>query len=112
MTEGDRAAVDVDLALVHLQCADDGQRLRGEGFIQFYQINIVQGQPASFNALGMATIGPIPINSGGTPPAANETNRANGVSPSWAAFSADMTITPPRRRTSARSCPPSRTRLP
>ena len=50
MTECDRAAVDIDLSLVHFQGTDNSQRLCGKGFVQFYQVNVVQRKPGQLRA--------------------------------------------------------------
>ena len=47
--------------------------------------------PASASALGIATTGPMPMISGGTPPAAKLTNRAIGFKPSSRALRSDIT---------------------
>ncbi len=47
--------------------------------------------PASFSAFGIATTGPMPMISGGTPPTAKLTKRAIGFSPSSRAFFSDIT---------------------
>ena len=48
-------------------------------------------RPASASALGIATTGPMPMISGGTPPAAKLTKRAIGFRPSSRALRSDIT---------------------
>ncbi len=50
--------------------------------------------PVCFNTFGIASTGPIPINSGATPATENPTYLAIGVSPSSFTFSPLITITP------------------
>ena len=57
---------------------DHGQRLRGEGFVEFDPVEIVLVMPARCSARGIASIGPMPMISGGTPATAKLTKRASG----------------------------------
>src|SRR5436853_6218684 len=51
MTEGNRAAIDVDLIRVKLEHLDYGERLRGESFVQFDQIDLIECQTCKFQCL-------------------------------------------------------------
>ena len=42
MTQGDRAAVDVNFLGVNFEGLHHGKSLCGEGFVQFYQVNVIQ----------------------------------------------------------------------
>src|SRR5437763_4502788 len=52
MAEGDRAAVGIDLCGVQTGLLDDGERLRGERFVEFDDRNVVQRKPRKFQSLG------------------------------------------------------------
>jgi hypothetical protein len=66
--QGDGAAVDVDDLFLDAELLDAVNGLGRKGFIQLDQLDLVQPMLASFSTLGMATAGPTPMYSGGTPP--------------------------------------------
>ena len=87
MAQSDRSAVHVDAFRVQADLPDNCQRLDGEGFVQFDHIDVDPSfRPASARALGIATAGPIPMISGGTPATAKLTNRAIGLKAELAGF--------------------------
>jgi hypothetical protein len=92
MPQRDGAAVYVDFLRIEAGFPDDGQRLHAEGFVQFDHADVVQRQAGDFEGLGMATTGPMPMISGGTPPAEKLTKRAMGFRPSSRALRSDMTM--------------------
>ena len=68
MAESDGAAVDVDAGGIEVERADDGQGLRGKGFVQLDEVDVVEREAgAAASALGMAVMGPMPISSGRQP---------------------------------------------
>ncbi len=95
MAQSDGAAVGIDAFRIEPRFADHRQRLRGEGFVQLDHADVVQLQSGQRKAFGIATTGPMPMISGGTPPTAKLTKRAIGFRPSSLAFFSDMTM---RRR--------------
>ena len=87
MAERDRAAVDVDLRGIEPQLADDGERLRGERFVQLDEVEVVERQiRARRAALRIASTGPIPMIIGSTPVVQYARMRASGLRPSSFAF--------------------------
>ena len=87
MADGDRAAADIHLFLVEPEHADAGQGLRGKGFVNLDQVDVVQLQPARFSAFCVAGTGPVPITAGSTPTTAVATTRTSGFRPSvWPPF--------------------------
>ena len=86
MADGDGAAIDVDLAGVPAHVLVDGAGLRGEGLVGFDQIEVARpsSRPSSAPARE-AGIGPVPMIAGSTPACAQETMRASGFRPRFAA---------------------------
>ena len=91
MTESDGSPVDVHLRGIEAELLDDRQRLRGEGFVQLDEVDLIEGEPGQLERLGNGINGPMPISSGKQPAVAKETKRARGWMPRAAARSADMT---------------------
>ena len=52
MAERDGAAIDVDARRVQVESADDGQDLRGEGFIQFDEVDVVESEAGELERFG------------------------------------------------------------
>src|SRR5260370_17435636 len=48
MPQGDGSTIDVDFFFVHFQFAHTLQTLDGEALVQFYQVNVLDPQPAPF----------------------------------------------------------------
>ena len=87
MSQRDRAAVDVDFRGIELELADDGQRLRGEGFVQLDEVEVVERRgPRAATALRIASTGPMPMIIGSTPAVQYARMRASGLRPSSCAF--------------------------
>ncbi len=78
MAQRDRAAHRVDLGAVEAEVLDHRQRLRGEGFVELDPVDLVRLMPAALQRRGIASIGPMPMISGGTPATAKPTKRASG----------------------------------
>src|SRR3954470_23609591 len=51
VAERNRAAVEINLARIDLQVSHAGQRLRGEGLVQFDHIDVVDGEPGALQRL-------------------------------------------------------------
>ena len=68
MAEGNRSAVDVELAAIEVQFAIAGEHLRGKGFVQFDQIEAVNANPVLLFHLAQCGHRPDPhdarVNSG------------------------------------------------
>jgi hypothetical protein len=78
----DRAAVAVDVLSIvgQSEAARTGEHLRGERFIYFYAIELVEAPPILANNLWIAGTGPMPMMRGETPAAAMLMTRANAAS--------------------------------
>ena len=73
------AAVDVHLALVESEFMRHGDRLHGEGLIQFDQVHVASDQPIFVSSLRTASTGVISTSFGARPLVAWPTMRASGV---------------------------------
>src|SRR5690242_5947860 len=51
VSEGDRAAVGIDLVRVQATFFDDRQRLRGEGFVEFEDVDVVELESGHLESL-------------------------------------------------------------
>ena len=69
VSQSDRAAVRVDIghAIGDAEVLDTGESLGGEGFVQFDDAQVVEGEARELSALRDAGAGPKPMISGGTP---------------------------------------------
>ena len=68
MPERDGAAVDVDARGIEAELPHDGERLRGERFVQLEQIDVDPASgPARSTRLCTAGTGPMPMIFGSTP---------------------------------------------
>ena len=112
MPERDRAAVGIHLLRIEARLANHGQRLHGEGLVQLDHADVVQLQAARVSsAFGIATTGPMPMISGGTPADGEADEARLRLQTQLPRLLFGHHDAPrPRRRWSARSCPRSRCR--
>jgi hypothetical protein len=106
MAERDRAAVRVHARIVVAQAelAQHRQALRGEGFVQFDEVHLVQRHASWRSSFCVAGAGPMPITRGATPAVAMPTMRARGVRPCCAPLRRWPAAARRRRRSRPKRC--------